>query len=395
MVAGLSTPVAVFYPVLSQTRWLRLLRGVGDAGSLKSERPAEQDFRPAGYGFCRSQNVRHRRCRKSSVLFEHPSCSCSTQCTELNSPHSSRSSLYQEAIRATLIGLVVNVTLGIVKLVGGIYGGSFALISDAVNSIGDALTSLVVAVALVFAQRPADREHPYGHTRAEAIAACNVALLIILSALLVGWEAVRRIPVQHELPPVWTLWMAGANVLIKEGLFRYKFRVGKRTGSTAVIANAWDHRSDALCSLAVLSGLGVVRLVGPAGIWADKAAALIVVMVILWSGIRIFHRSASELMDLQASDEFVGKIQKAARSVAGVRNVETLWVRKSGLEYFADIHIEVDAHLTVDEGHRIGHQAKDRLLAQFPTLRDVLVHLEPYPHTHGGLDAVDASETIG
>jgi cation diffusion facilitator family transporter len=281
-----------------------------------------------------------------------------------------------------VLGLVVNVTLGIVKLVGGILGGSFALISDAVNSIGDSLTSVVVVFALVVAQKPADREHPYGHSRAEAIAASNVALLIILSALFVGWEAVRRIPIQHDLPPVWTLWIAGANVLIKEGLYRYKVRVGQRTGSTAIIANAWDHRSDALCSFAVLIGLGIVRWAGPDYIWADEVAALVVVCLIFWSGTKLFRRSTSELMDLQASEEFVQQIQTAAEGVSGVRNVETLWVRKSGLEYFADIHIEVDAQLTVDEGHRIGHRVKDRLLEQFPTLRDVLVHLEPHPHTH-------------
>jgi cation diffusion facilitator family transporter len=294
--------------------------------------------------------------------------------------------LYREAIRAAVLGLVANVTLGIVKLVGGILGGSFALISDAINSIGDSLTSIVVVFALVFAQRPADRKHPYGHTRAEAIAASNVALLIILSALFVGWEAIKRISIQHDASPVWTLWIAGANVLIKEALYRYKVQVGRRTGSTAVIANAWDHRSDALCSFAVLIGLSVVRWAGPDYIWADEVSALVVVSLILWGGTNLFRRSASELMDLQASDEFVQQIQTAAEDVSGVRNVETLWVRKSGLEYFADIHIEVDAKLTVDEGHRIGHQVKDRLLEEFPTLRDVLVHLEPFPHTHERMD---------
>ena len=131
-------------------------------------------------------------------------------------------------------------------------------------------------------------------------------------------------------------------------------RVGQRTGSTAVIANAWDHRSDALCSFAVLIGLSIVRSAGPDYIWADEVSALMVVGLILWSGIKLFRRSTSELMDLQASDEFVQQIQTAAEGVSGVRNVETLWVRKSGLEYFADIQIEVDAQLTVDEGHRIG-----------------------------------------
>ena len=281
-----------------------------------------------------------------------------------------------------MLGLAINAALGVVKLIGGIIGSSFALISDAVNSLGDVFMSLVVLFALRIAQRPPDAEHPYGHTRAEAIAGSNVALLVIVSALLVGWEAIQRISVQHELPPFWTLWIAGGNVLIKEGLYRYNLRIGKRTKSSVVIASAWDHRSDAFCSLAVLIGLGIVRWSGPDWIGADEIAALLVVVIIIWSGTKLFRKSASELMDVQAEDEFVREIRHVAASVPGVRALETLWVRKSGLEYFADIHIEVDQHLTVTEGHLIGHRVKDRLLNAFPTLRDVLVHLEPYPHVH-------------
>lgn len=296
-----------------------------------------------------------------------------------------RSALYRDAVRAAALGLIVNLALGATKLTAGLVGASFALIADAVNSLGDALTSCVVLFALVVAQRPPDSEHPYGHSRAEAIAASNVALLIIVSAVLVAWEAVRRISAIHELPPVWTLWLAGGNVVIKEGLFRFKRRVARRTGSAVILASAWDHRSDALSSLAVLIGLAVVRFAGPDFIWADEAAALVVVTLILWNGVRLFRSSASELMDQQADREFVQQIESAARAVDDVQEVETLWVRKSGLEYLADIHIQVDAQLTVDEGHRIGHLVKDSLLEQFPTLRDVLVHLEPWPHTHEGL----------
>lgn len=277
---------------------------------------------------------------------------------------------------------MVNLLLGVVKLIGGIIGNSFALIADAVNSIGDVVTTVVVLFALRVAQRPADAEHPYGHTRAEGIAASNIALLVIVSAIIVGWEAMQRITVEHEIPPVWTLWIAGFNVLIKEGLYQYKVRVGKRTGSAAIIANAWDHRSDAFCSLAVLIGLAAIRVGGPQFIWADEAASLVVVAAIVWSGTQLFRSSASELMDVQADSEFVNDIRAAAMSVEGVRDVETLWVRKSGLEFFADIHIEVDQNLTVAEGHRIGHLVKDRLLAEFANLRDVLIHLEPFPHAH-------------
>ena len=293
------------------------------------------------------------------------------------------SGLYRTATRAALLGLIVNLALGIVKLVGGIVGSSFALISDAVNSLGDSLSSVVVLGALRYSQLPADDEHPYGHTRAEAVAASNVALLIIISALYVGWEAITRLNVRHDLPPLWTLWIAGANVLIKEGLYRYKLRVGRQTRSSAIIANAWDHRSDALCSLAVLVGLGVVRWAGPNYIWADEVAALVVVVAILWSGGKLFRTSTSELLDPQADAELVGRIRQTASNVTGVRQVEKLWVRKTGLEYLADIHIQVDAQLSVVEGHRIGHLVKDRLLEEFTSLRDVLVHLEPYPHTHG------------
>lgn len=291
-------------------------------------------------------------------------------------------SLYRSATRAARLGLVVNLALGVVKLVGGIVGSSFALISDAINSLGDSLASVVVLGALWYSQRPADDEHPYGHTRAEAVAASNVSLLIIISALFVGCEAITRLRIQHDLPPLWTLWIAGANAIIKEGLYRYKLRVGQQTRSAAIMANAWDHRSDALCSLAVLFGLGIVRWAGPEYIWADEVAALIVVAMILWSGGKLLRDSTSELLDPQADAELVGRIRQTAAQVPGVRQVDKLWVRKTGLEYLADIHIQVDAQLSVEEGHRIGHLVKRRLVEDYASVRDVLVHLEPYPHTH-------------
>ncbi|HEX8202370.1 MAG TPA: cation diffusion facilitator family transporter [Isosphaeraceae bacterium] len=296
----------------------------------------------------------------------------------------SRASLYREVVGAARLGLVINLALGLTKLVGGLVGDSFALIADAVNSLGDVVTSLIVLFALRLAQRPPDAEHPYGHTRAEAIAGASVALLVIVSALIVAWGAVERITVLHDLPPVWTVAIAGANVVIKEALYQYKIRVGRRTGSSALMANAWDHRSDALSALAVLVGLVAIRWGGTRLIFADEVAALVVVAVIVVSATRQFADSASELMDVQAEAEFVRRIGATARAVPEVRGVETLWVRKSGLEYFADLHIEVDPELTVAQGHWIGHQVKDRLLEEFPTLRDVLVHLEPYPHDRDG-----------
>ncbi len=295
-----------------------------------------------------------------------------------------RDVVYREVIRAALLGLVVNILLASAKLYAGMAGNSWALVADAVNSMGDVVTTVIVLIAFRVAQKPPDDEHPYGHSRAEGIAASNVALLIILSAMAIAWETLSHQLRIAEVPPAWTLWIAAANVFIKEGLYQYKVRIGRRTGSAAIIANAWDHRSDALCALAVLVGLFCIRWGGPQYVWTDRVASLIVAGMIIVSGVKLFWQSSSELMDVQAEPEFVGRIRSSALSVAGVCDVESLWVRKSGLEYFADIHVEVDAEMTVASGHRIGHAVKDRLLHEFPSLRDVLVHLEPFPHEHSG-----------
>lgn len=284
---------------------------------------------------------------------------------------------YRTATRATGAGLIINAALGVTKLVAGIIGNSFALIADAVNSLGDVFTSIVILFAFRVAQKPPDKEHPYGHTRAEAIAGSNVAILVMVSALIVGWHALRRLNLQHDLPPSWTLWIAGGNAVIKETLFQIKIRIGRRIGSVALLANAWDHRSDALCSLAVLVGLGVVRWGGEGWIWADEVAAIIVVIAILWSASRLFQQSAGELMDAQADPELIDAVRSAAMSINAVKRVESLRMRKSGLEFFLDIHIEVEPDLSVHCGHAIGHDVKDLILERFDIVRDVLVHIEP------------------
>jgi divalent metal cation (Fe/Co/Zn/Cd) transporter len=261
--------------------------------------------------------------------------------------------MYTSARRMAAIGLAVNVILGAVKLLGGIVGQSFALISDAVNSIGDSLGSVIVLVALRVAQRPPDHGHPYGHTRAEAVAGLSVAWLIAFSAVLVGWEAIAHLFDRHTLPATWTLWIAAANVVIKELLYRVNLHVGEQLGSQSLVANAWDHR-----------------------------AALVVVAAILWSAWRLLRTNAIELMDQQADAETVDAIRRAALQVDGVRGVEKLRVRRSGMELFADLHLEVDPQITVERGHRIGHDVKSKLVREFTALRDVLVHLEPHPHEH-------------
>ncbi|MDZ4803732.1 MAG: cation diffusion facilitator family transporter [Candidatus Eisenbacteria bacterium] len=291
--------------------------------------------------------------------------------------------VYASAERGALLGFVVNILLAAGKLTAGILAGSFVLIADAVNSLGDVLASTVVLGSLRFAQRPPDAGHPYGHTRIEAVAGAMVSMLILVSAGIIAWEAIQRIGRFHDVPPSWTLWVAGTTVVTKEVLYRYNWRLGKETGSQAIRANAWDHRADALSALAVMVGLALVRFGGDSWRSADEIAALVVVVLILTGGVRLLLGSAHELMDAQAEPDFVGRIRRMVLTVPGADGVEKLFVRKSGLEYLVDLHLEVDPAMTVESGHRVSHAVKDHLMAECAEIREVLIHLEP-ARTHRG-----------
>jgi cation diffusion facilitator family transporter len=271
--------------------------------------------------------------------------------------------------------------LGLLKLFGGLFGHSLALISDAVHSLGDALASGAVWGALLWAQRPADVEHPYGHMRAEAVIGSSVALVLVLSGLGIAWEALATISETSPTPAGYTLAIAAFSLVVKEALFRYSRRVAAETGSTAIRAAAWDHRLDALSALAVLAGLALATWGGPAWHAADHVAALIVALIIFWAGCTLYWRNLHELMDRQADNELLRKVREEARAVPGVAGVEKLLVRKAGLEFLVDIHVEVNPAISVRDGHAIAHQVKDRLLKQIVRVKDVLVHIEPARET--------------
>jgi cation diffusion facilitator family transporter len=285
--------------------------------------------------------------------------------------------LYGQTRRAAWAGLIVTLGLGIAKLLGGWFGHSLALLSDSVHSLGDALASASILGALWWSELPPDREHPYGHTRIETIAASYVALLLIGSGIWVGYEAVHSWNTAAPAPHWYTLAIAFVSVALNEGLFRYSMSVARSTGSKAVEASAWDQRLDVFGSLVVLLGLAVAAFAGPQWHMVDHVAALFVAGIILFAGGSLFWSSLQELMDRQASPDFLAKIRQLAFTVPGVRGVEKLVARKAGLEYFVDIHVEVNPALSVMEGHSIGHAVKDCLVTEITTVKDVLVHIEP------------------
>ena len=290
---------------------------------------------------------------------------------------------YVQARRAAMIGVGVSLGLGALKLAGGWFGHSVALVVDAAHSLGDTFLSGVILAALILAERPPDREHPYGHSRAETVAAAFVAFFLILIALGLGLEVFTSWQRPHPPPELFTLAVAGCGALLQEGLYHYGSGVARRTGSRALLATAWDYRLDALGSLVVLAGVALARWGGPTWHGADEIAALVVASMILWIGCRLFWDSFQELLDRQADPALLESVRREALATAGVLGVETLRVRKSGLEYLVDIHVEVDPEQTVRQSHAIAHAVKAHLLNAVLLVKDVLVHIEPAPDPSG------------
>ena len=298
--------------------------------------------------------------------------------SSLQGRHNSAEKLYRQTRRAAMGGMLVTLCLGVAKLLGGWFGHSLALLSDSLHSFGDALSSASVLGALWWSEQPPDREHPYGHTRIETIAASNVALLLIGSGLWVAYEAIHSWNEPSLTPHWYTLVIAFSSVAMNEAIFRYSISVANKTGSKAVEASAWDQRLDVFGSLVVLLSLAISIWAAPGWHSVDHIATLVVAGTILFAGGRIFWGSLQDLMDRQADPELLAQVRRLALEVPGVRGVEKLFIRKSGLEYFVDIHVEVAPEISVRQGHQIGHAVKDHLISHIITVRDVLVHIEPF-----------------
>jgi len=288
------------------------------------------------------------------------------------------------ASRLVVTGLVVNVVLAITKLVAGILGNSFALIADSVESMADILGSIVIWGGLRYGARPPDENHPFGHGKAESLAALAVGLLIVAAGLLIGLGAVRGMFMPQEAPATFTLWVLLAVIAVKETLYRFGRRLGLELESSAVNADAWHHRSDALTSAAAFIGISVAIVGGPGWETADEWAALFAAGVIVFNGVRVARVPLGELMDEQP-DELPHRIAEIALAVDGVREVHAVRARRAGMRCLVDLHVQVDPHMTVRDGHALGGRVKAEIMARLPIVESVLVHLEPHePSTASG-----------
>lgn len=283
----------------------------------------------------------------------------------------------QRSLRATFTGLAVNAVLTGAKFAAGIVGHSHALVADAVESLADIFSSIIVWRALVVADAPADEDHPYGHGKAEPLAAAVVSTMLLLAAGWIVLGATRSIAQPHHAPAPFTLLVLGAVIAIKEGLFRFVRREAASVQSSAVRTDAWHHRSDAITSLAAAIGISVALIGGKGYAAADDVAAIVAAGVIAWNGWRLLRPALNELMDTAPSPEVVAQIRRIAEAAPGVARVEKCIVRKMGYNYYVDMHIEVDPLMTVQRSHEIAHDVKDKIRGQIPAVCDVLVHIEP------------------
>ncbi len=273
--------------------------------------------------------------------------------------------------------MAANALLSGAKFVAGILGHSHALVADAVESLADIFSSIVVWRALVLAAEPEDEDHPYGHGKAEPLAAAIVSTLLLLAALWIIMQAVREIAAPHTSPAPFTLIVLIAVVVVKESLFRFALGESRAVDSSAVHTDAWHHRSDVVTSLAAAVGITVSLIGGKGYESADDVAAIVAAFIIAWNGWRLLRPALSELMDRSPSREVVDRIRRAAEKAPGVERVEKCLVRKMGYRFYVDMHVEVNPQMIVQRSHEIAHDVKDKIRAEIPNVRDVLVHIEP------------------
>lgn len=282
------------------------------------------------------------------------------------------------SIRWAQAGLLVNAVLVLVKLIAGIVGHANALVADAIESSADIFSSMIVWMGLSIASRPADEDHPYGHGKAEPLAAAVVSLMLIGASIGIAIMAIREIVTPHHLPAPFTLFVAAGVIVIKEMLYQRVSRVGREVGSTVIAADAWHHRSDAVTSLAAFIGIAIALVGGPGWEAADDWAALFAAIIVAVNGVKTLRPAISGLMD-EAPDRAVKeRVLQAALRIPEVRHIENLNVRGSGLGFYVDLHVQADPSISLEEAHEIAASVKYAILESVPSAVGVLVHMEPY-----------------
>ena len=282
------------------------------------------------------------------------------------------------AIRTVIFSMVSSVFLAAIKFLAGVFGNSFALIADGIESVVDVFSSILVLIGLKYAERPADENHPYGHGKAEPLITFLVVVFLVISAATIAWQAIINIQDPHAIPKPFTLIILAAIIIWKEISFQIVNKRSKKLKSSALKAEAWHHRSDAITSIAAFVGISIAIFGGKGFEVADDYAALFAAVLILYNCYKILRPALGEVMDENIYEDLTEKIRLISVEVKGVKDTEKCFIRKAGMKYHVDLHAIVDGEISVKEGHHISHQLKDRLCEEIPELGNVLIHVEPF-----------------
>lgn len=283
-----------------------------------------------------------------------------------------------KGIQSAQIGLLVNALLAGVKFVAGILGNSYALVADAVESTSDILSSAIVWGGLRIASREADSEFPFGYGKAESLAGAVVALMLLAASFGISVEAIREIRTPHHAPAPFTLVVLVVVVLVKETLFRRVFRVADEVGSTAVRADAWHHRSDAITSVAAFIGISLALWKGEGWESADDWAALVAALVIAVNALLLLRPVVYDLMDRAPHPDIIDHVRLAALGVPDVLAIEKLKVRRAGTGLYVDLHVQSDPELSLHDAHIVSGKVKSAIRGAVPSVSGVLIHMEPF-----------------
>ena len=281
------------------------------------------------------------------------------------------------AIRTTYFSIIGNTALAIIKGLAGVFGNSYALIADAIESTTDIFASILVLVGFKYAKRPADENHPYGHGKIEPLITFGVVAFLVVSATIIAFTSIRNIQTPHETPESWTLIVLGLIIIWKEISFQIVIKKSRQTKSSSLKADAWHHRSDAITSVMAFIGISIAIIFGEGYENADDWAALFASTFIIYNSYLILRPALGEVMDEQLYDDLILEVRKKSIEVQGVLGTEKCFIRKSGMKFNVDLHAIVDGEISVTAGHDISHKLKDYLRQEIPSLGHVLIHIEP------------------
>ena len=284
----------------------------------------------------------------------------------------------QLAIRVTGRTILVNILLSAVKMAAGLIGRSGAMVSDAIHSLSDVLSSLVVILGIRMAHQDLDKEHPYGHERFECVAAIVLSGLLFITGIGIGWNGVQKIlsgsPGSLEIPHTMALAAAILSILIKEGMYWYTRAAAKKIGSSALMADAWHHRSDALSSIGSFAGILGARLGYPI---LDPIACVVICIFIVKASIDIFREATCKMTDRACDDTILEELEEVILKQPGVLEIDLLQTRLFGDKFYVDVEISADGHVPLTEAHFIAHQVHDAIEQDFPLVKHCMVHVNP------------------